>query len=171
MEKPATWKVTSSPVLFSGPNGSVTYESASACLDSTDRKANIEIALDPDAIGQKAAAVDGQFLGELSVGIKKGLKAMLTGQKSEVRLEVDPPLGIIIYLEEGSYSGSFSPEMGNSNSRELLTRGCKLVVIPGTKAMSRMMNMHDALFGGSSSIKTGVLLTASATVKKIEKEE
>jgi hypothetical protein len=61
--------------------------------------------------------------------------------------------------------------MGNSNSRELLTRGCKLVVIPGTKAMSRMMNMHDALFGGSSSIKTGVLLTASATVKKIEKEE
>lgn len=68
---------------------------------------------------------------------------MLTGQKSEVRLEVDPPLGIIIYLEEGSYSGSFSPEMGNSNSRELLTRGVKLVVVPGSKAISRMANMHD----------------------------
>jgi hypothetical protein len=169
--KPATWKVTSSPVLFSGPNGSVTYESASVCLDSTDRKANIEIALDPDAMGQKAAAAKGQVFGETADGIKKGLKAMFTGQISEVRLEVDPPLGIIIYPEEGSYSGSFSPAMGNRNSRELFTRGVKLVVIPGSKAISRMANMHDTFFGGGSFDKTGVMLTASATVKKIEKEE
>lgn len=169
--KPATWRVTASPVLFSGPNGSVTYKSASVFMDSTDRKANIEIALDPDAIKQKTAAVKGQIFGEVADGIKKDLKALFTGQTSEVKLEVDPPLSIIICPEEGSYSGSFSPEMGNSNSRELFTRGTKLVVVPGSKAISRMVNIHDTFFGGGSFNKTGVMLSASATVKKIEKEE
>jgi hypothetical protein len=36
--KPATWKVTSSPVLFSGPNGSVTYESASATVKKIEKE-------------------------------------------------------------------------------------------------------------------------------------
>lgn len=72
---------------------------------------------------------------------------------------------VVIRPEEGSYSCSFKLEDAEKMTREKIFKQGKLFVLPALKSMNRMMDFTQF------KAFDGVFLTATATVKKVEKEQ
>ncbi len=167
------WKINSSPVLFTGPNVNVTYETIAASLDSTDKKSNVTIAINPDDISQQPElfkedafqglknALDPLYYEQLMMKVLQGLP--------EPKVEVNYPMAIIIPTEDGTYSCKVDMTTEENMAREAFMKEKKLLVIPSTKSISRMFDM-EVMMACAQNISE-VILTATATVKKVEKKE
>ena len=164
--EPATWTYSSSDAVFSGPNGSVTCDTKAFALDSTGRYDNVGIGLNTEELERMSKGeVQNLVLQKLGDGIKKIPMLMLGKKPEEPKVEPNPPMVVVIRPEEGSYSCSFKLEDAEKMTREKIFKQGKLFVLPALKSMNRMMDFTQF------KAFDGVFLTATATVKKVEKEQ
>lgn len=162
--EPTLWNYVSSPAVFSGPNGSTTYDTKVFAMDSTDRHNNVGILLDLETLSQESGSVMDLIMEKLYEGLQKVPQMLMTGRKPEAKVEVYPPMIIVIKPLEGSSDFSFKIEDTESMTQEKVFKESKLFIIPALKSISRMMDIMDfSSFDGN-------LLTAGATVRKVEKE-